>query len=119
MGDSCRHLGQETTTLLYPVFHEYCNMALLAEQLQHPHYRQARRSYDLMTTAATTDPPPARGYPGCPAVQNKNTARVTVTAQVRTYAPASANNPGVYEEISSSRKSIVLSVKSWSVMDTR
>jgi hypothetical protein len=32
-------------------------------------------------------------------VQNKNTARVTVTARVRTYAQAIANNPGVYEEI--------------------
>jgi hypothetical protein len=28
-------------------------------------------------------------------VQNKNTARVTVTAQVRTYAQAIASNPGV------------------------
>ena len=29
----------------------------------------------------------------------KNTARVTVTAQVRTYAQAIANNPGVHGEI--------------------
>ncbi len=30
-----------------------------------------------------------------PAVQNKNTARVTVTAPIRTYAQTIANNPGV------------------------
>jgi hypothetical protein len=33
------------------------------------------------------------------AVAAKNTARVTVTSQIRTFAQAIANNPSVYEEI--------------------
>ena len=38
---------------------------------------------------------PARGCPAAQAVSAKNMAKVSVTAQIRTYAQAIANNPGV------------------------